>query len=407
MTEHQVAYLWTFDDYQQRLQHENYFVRHWAYDQIAKQYPDQQTQAAALLIGDSNRQLNSEAIKALGKLGGADHEQTLLAMRPNAAPNQHAWITLALAEMHSAIFLPQLLAEVQALDLTTNTRSHFTTYAAVESLGFYNDPAAIALLWQLLETYPSDDTFTGHVVAALLKHPAATTLPQILQRWSVLQRAAQRQPQVGNALATVIEQRQLFEGLPYETNLRAQWTMIEEWFEQPLARPAAVEAAIAADTMPEPSALLAAYWQAMQTTAAARGDHPAAWIAAWSVGDPPIGYQARTIYCWQALETLATLPVTAIHGAHQTEFVTLGTVLLAHYLVDENDEQRLAELQGDDARSAARLAILASPRKVVLTTVEDQVAALGPAVIPNLVDLLQDDRLWPTVRALRVITKIA
>ncbi len=416
MTEQSFDYLWTFDDYQQRLHHENYFVRHWAFNNIEEQYPDQKTQAAALLIGDSNRHLNIEAIRALGKLGGEANEQRLLALYSTTDdPNQRSWLTLALAEMRSPRFLSQLLAEMQALDLSTfNTRLYSVAYPNIEALGFYNEPTTTALLWQLLESHSVDDRFTGHVVTALLKHPEPTTVPRILQRWQQLTPQDKSWSQVGGALAAVIEQERLFEGLPYETDLPAQWKMIAEWFEQPVALPAAVEAAVThfaaateADTTPDPSALLAAYWQAMQATAAARGDDPVAWLTTWSAGATPSGYQARTLYCWQALETLTTLSGTTAADAQQAAFVVYATLLFAHYLVDENDEQKLVALQDEDAQQDALLEILASPRKIVLADIVAQVAAFGPAVVPQLVALLSEERLWSTMRALQAIEKIA
>ncbi len=416
MTNYREDYLWTLEDYQERLLHENYFVRHWAFDRITEQYPEQKVAAAALLIDDSDRHLQIEAIQALGKLGGAAHEAKLLALRPAADESTRQWITRALAEMHATEFLPLLLAEIRTLDLSAADAREFPLeYAAIDALGAYNEAEATALLWQLFERYPFDDTLAMHMAEALLKYPVLATVPHLIRRWQQLQPVERTWHSLGSALAELYDQRLLYDDIAHETDPQAQWELIGEWFDQEIAIPPTVQEVLDqvvgakedGDHANTPNALFDAYWAAYQSIAGTRGDDPRAWLAGWEIGETLTGYQQRALHGWQALETLTQLSYTEISRQRQAPFIAYGTLVLAHYLVDENDEERLVAVTNDADRADVLLAILASPRKTVLADLETQVAALGPVVVPPLVALLQADQHWPIVRALNVLAVIA
>lgn len=76
-------------------------------------------------------------------------------------------------------------------------------------------------------------------------------------------------------------------------------------------------------------------------------------------------------------------------------------------VTDENDEAVLQAAADEAARRGVLLDILNSPRQNVLPDIVEQVAALGPAVVPDLNEVLEDGPFWALPRTLETLAKIA
>lgn len=335
-----------------------------------------------------------------------ESEVTLLALLPDVDDNNLGWITHFLAQRQSAQFLPMLLAQVTALDLTKPTPGHFFLDGMrVEALGEYSDPQATDALWRLLEGYRWDSRFQESIYGALLRHPDAERLPRLLTRLVQLRKVNDHeQASAWRVIAGTVGLRRLFEELADNDDLPALLAEIEEWwgvapFSEPLL--SAIQAAYAGDT------LLPLLVDRFKQEADTRGDELTAWLADWHSGVQPVGYQQRTLYGWQILTTLAQLPLATAAPYHRLAARALALLILGQYLHDENDEARLAAATTDEQRRTVLLATLASPRQNVRETVVDEVAALGPAIVPDLRPILQGEPYWAVERTLKVVKAVA
>lgn len=131
------------------------------------------------------------------------------------------------------------------------------------------------------------------------------------------------------------------------------------------------------------------------------------WLAAWQAGDEPVGYHRRTLAGWQILSTCARLAFPADAPHHALTARDLGILILGQYLLDEDDETRLAAATNGEERRAVLLAILNSPRQTVYATVVEEVVALGPSVALDLMPILAADVYGPLARTLNVVRGLA
>jgi HEAT repeat protein len=398
--------IWTLADYERFLSHPESDLRFWAKTHLRQEYPAEAPRLISRLIHDPNAMLQFSAIEALGAMHDPESEATLLAFLLDVDDNNQGWITHFLAQRQSAQFLPMLLAQVTALDLTTPTPGHpFIERMRVEAVGEYTDPQAMAALWRLLEGYRWDSRFQESIYGALLRHPDAERLPRLLTRLVQLRKVNDHeQASAWRVIAGTLGMRRLFEELADNDDLPALLAEIEEWwgvapFSDALL--SAIQAAYAGDTV------LPLLVDQFQQVAAGRGDQLAAWLASWQSGVQTVGYQQRTLYGWQILTTLAQLPLATAAPYHRLAARALAVLILGQYLHDENDEARLAATTTDEQRRAALLAILASPRPNVRETEVDEVAALGPTIVPDLRPILQGDPYWPVKRTLKVVKVLA
>ncbi|MFN8494789.1 MAG: HEAT repeat domain-containing protein [Caldilineaceae bacterium] len=411
--EFSAPWLWTLDDYQRFLHHPDQLVRFWAYRHIDDQYPQEANRCIATLIDDTDSLLQFNAIKAMGELGGAENERKLLDLLPKAQGNNRHWAMLSLSRMHSALFLPILLEEVRRID-PRQTQSGFwpVEFSPLQALGEYAAPEARALLWKLAEQYGRDDQFMHYVFAALVQQADAETLPRLVRRlFAIKPQNTQWASPAATALADAVGLERLFGNLAHESDPWEVFGEIEGWSDLTLPLPTALTDAIReyniAPKHKDDEKLVRLSLVIFEQTANERADDLAGWLAEWQTGRRPVGYRMRALGSWQMLKILNELGVRQLSHHRKIEMRNFGLVLLGQYLLDEQDEQRLATVTDETERRQTLLELLAAPRQNVLATIEQEVAALGPGVIPDLIELIEGENFWPQLRALETLTKIA
>ncbi len=405
--------LWTLDDYARFLQHPDILVRFWAFRHLEDQYPSAAPRLVATLLDDPDSLLQFNAIKALGELGGAENERKLLALWPQVQDNNRYWVMLSLSRMHSAAFLPLLLEEVGQIDLRRPQQGFWPIeFSALQALGEYADPQARALLWQLAEQYQHDDSFMHYVYAALVQQADAATLPRLVRRlFAIKPQNAQSASPAATALVDAVGLERLFADLAQQPDPGELFMVIEGWSDIEVSIPMELREAIGEYNRTakhkDDDRLMRLSLAAFEQTSGHRGDDLAAWLAEWQAGARPVGYRMRSLGSWQMLKTLHELGIRQLPHHRKIELRNFGLVLLGQYLIDQDDEQQLANATDEMLRRQTLLGILAAPRENVLANIEQQVAALGPTVVPELSELIEGENFWPQLRALETLTKIA
>lgn len=402
---------WTLTDYQSFLQHPDPIIRGWAVDRIEDQYPQQAAESFVSLLTDSDSHLQISAARTVGERGDALFEPALLAAWPGQSPLVHNWLTLALGQLRSAAILPDLIALVEAVGdqplVAGDELGWLPAHSAAAALGYYPDEPARAALWALLERYPVEDRLTYAVIEGLLRFARPPELARLVRRWGRLTPAESSWWRASRALAGAAKlaglASQLLDPLPLAIDTVLEF--LDFWFlqEVPLSDPFL-------DTLAESAGdgyagLLPELQLELARVAAGRGDDVAGWVAVWSAGTRPTGYRWRMAYASELLAALAENPPSDPEMALPA--VALGLALVAQAAVDQDDEAALRAAPNELFRQATLLSILSSPRPNVLPDIVDQTAALGPGVVPHLVEILEAGNIWAWLRALPALAHIA
>lgn len=397
--------LWTLADYERLLAHPSSDVRFWAKQHIATEYPEQAPQILVRLLNDRDELLQHSAIEALGSLAEPDSEERLLALLPQVDENNQGWITTYLGRRQSAQILPSLLQEVASLDLTQpKAERDFRDFSRIAALGEYTDPRATALLWQLVDGYGWDSRFQETVYNALLRHLDAMRLPRLLERLIQLKKVnEQEHASAWHAIAAAVGLERMLGEVSAEDEFAEFLEESEAWWG---LAPFTPELRQTIGEHYQQADLFSILVSAFQQEAAARNEPLDEWLAAWQAGSEPVGYRRRTLAGWQLLTTCARLTFPTDIPHHALLARDLGILILGQYLLDEDDEKRLAITANAEERRTALLAILNSPRQNVYATVVEEVVALGPSVAPDLMPILAADTYWPLERALNVVRDV-
>jgi hypothetical protein len=397
--------LWTLDDYRRFLQHPEPLIRGWAADRIEIQYPRQAAESLVGLLADPDRHLQISAIRAIGDSGDPRYEPALLAVFPHSQGYGRNWLTSVLGQFRCPTLLPELVAQLQAAPPRSPAAEieMLALRSVIEALGYYPDQAARLALWQFLERYRQDDRLAYTAVQGLLHQPGPATLARLAPLYSHLEPGGQGWWDTSLALAEPVgldrltqEVSSLLADDPDEALF-----LIDDWLQHEIPYSEIFEEAYDRAAGQRLAGLLPQVLAEFERAAAARGDD----LSAWPAGRPAGSYRWRMGYTHQVLRLLAGQPPKQRPRYRQA--VALGLALLAQALIDQNDEAQLQTASNELIRQAVLLSILGSPRPNVLPDVVSQVAALGPGIVPHLVELLQGEHFWAWPRALQVITALA
>ncbi len=401
--------LWTLEDYQGYLKHSDPLLRYWAMSRIEEQYPSQAAESFVGLLTDPDPYLQSTAARAIMASGDNRYEPALTAVFPESEGFVRNWFMSALGKLRSPALLPHLLAELENAPAHCPPEPQMLALRSVlEALGYYPDEAARSALWQFVEHYREDDRLTYTAFEGLLRFADPATLPRLIQRYGHLRpRAEEAWQHALIALAQVVGIDHLTRdmmGAMLDDPEEALW-LLDEWFEQDIVYSESFEEAFYERAAEDYAGLLPHILTELEQVAAAQGDDLPAWLEAWRTTERPNGYRWRMLYTHQVLAALAKYPPS--RQKQYQEAVALGLVLLGQARADQNDEAILQSASNELIRQATLLNILASPRQNVMPDVITQVAALGPGVVPHLIDILTSGPFWAVIRALAVLTEIA
>ncbi len=319
------------------------------------------------------------------------------------------WLTTALGQLRSPALLPELITQLQdAPDHCPPDEAEMLAWrSVVEAVGYYPDATARSALWQFMERYRDDDRLAYTAFQGLMRQTDPTTLTHLVQLYASLEPGEESWWHVILALAEPVgldrltqEVASLLADDPDEALF-----LVDDWLQQEIPYSDIFEEAYDEAAGQEYAGLLPHLLAEFERVGAACGDDLPAWQAEWPSGQPPDGYGWRMGYAHQLLRLLAEHP-----PKHRTQYrraVALGLALLAQAMIDQNDEAQLRTTSNELIRQAVLLNILGSPRPNVLPDVVSQVAALGPGIMPHLIDILQGEHFWAWPRTLQVIAELA
>jgi hypothetical protein len=400
----------TLEDYQRFLRHPDPMIRDWASKRIEVQYPDQAAENLASLVNDPDPHLQITAAKAIGDSRDPRYEPALLAIYPETEGYVRNWLMTTLAKLGSRTLLPQLVAELEAAPsrAPAEEREVLALRSLAEAVGYYPDQTARSALWHFVETYVDDDWATYAAFEGLLNFPKPDTVLHLVRRYGQLKPRPEGvwrhaiialADAVGLGRLTQETATKIPEG-PYP----ALW-QVDDWLDQDIVYSETFEGALEEAEEQSYVDVLPHVLAELERVIAERGDDLAAWLEAWRAGRRPTGYGWRMLYTHQVIAALAEYPPPG-EESYQ-EAVALALALLGQAFADENDEALLQAAPDQAGRRAVLLHILSSPRQNVMPDVVDQVVALGPDALPDLIEVLERDEFWPQPRALQALARIA
>ena len=402
--------LWTLDDYRRFLQHPDPWVRRWAADRIEAQYPQQAVESLAGLLTDPDTDLQITAARLIGDSGDKRYEPALLAVWPESRGFVRNWLTTALGQLRSPGLLPHLAAELEAAPAQAPSESKkLALFSVIEALGYYPDEVARSALWQFVERYQEDDRLTYIAFQGLLRFASPAALPRLAQRYGQLK------PHSGDAwehaviaLAEVTGvddlSREIIQIMATDDPDEVLW-LLDDWLQDEVGYSENFEDDFYGTALFSYAGLLPHILAELERVVAERGDELSAWLAAWQSGARPDGYRWRMLYAHHLITALVEqLPS---QPARPQEVAALGLALLGQALLDQDDQASLQVAPNELIRQAVLLSILGSTRPNVMPEVVEQAAALGPGLIPHLLDILEGDHFWATPRSLAALTQLA
>jgi len=402
--------LWSFEDVKHFTHHPEGALRSWAVDRLIKRYPDQAGDILVTLVDERRQFISSRVLDFLAETREAEkYGPPLLESLKQAQGEHFGRIASALARLNYRLALPTIVQYIEETDQPID-RQHF--WSLIQALGEFGSDEARQTLWKLLEQEsPAGEAATA-LIEALLNAAKPEDVPRLLHHYRTLTLnkgpfrsfGFDRHPLM--AFATSVEAGRLTEEMSRQFTA-GFWAMLEtaEWWlnvsELPLSEAGldALEEAFDRLALGVPQILLREFNRLID----ARNDNIEAWRLAWEAGERPAGYRRRVLYTQAILQTLAELPKATRTPREQES--TLGLALLAQVSAGQDDEGRLETAED---KTETLLSILDASRQIVLPDIAERVAALGPDVVPRLVEMLDpDDFGWTSIRVCEAIERLA
>lgn len=414
--------LWTFEEVKRFANHPDTPLRQWALDRLTKRFSQQAGDVVVTMLDDPGRFIAREALDFLAETGETEKYGPILLERLKQATGETfgrlAW---TLAKLGYRPALPVILTTFdQAI-------GNEDLYYLIQALGKFGGPQVRQTLWALLEkasasrnTTPArKNVFTTlfdvdkiasptyHVtflVETLLKVGQPEDIPRLVQQYrSWPFQEGYRSPL--SAFAAGVEAGRLVEEMNYtaKSDLDTLLDRAEWWLNADLDLSDACFDDLTSAFENKYTGVFEALLAEARRLVKERGDDIAGWQAAWAAGEQLMGYQQRTLCTLLIFQAFVEQPATLLKQRQQEAGLGLG--LLAQLSVDQDDQTHL-----DNAadKTETLLAILAEPREKVLPDIIDRVVALGPEIVPRLVDLFDpEDYGWGAIRLAEVFKRMA
>lgn len=406
---------WTLEDYQRFLTHSDYSARYWAVKRIEHQFPHLAAKSLVHLLNDQHILLQNRAAQAIADAKEPSYEEAVLAVLPESKAVLRNHLLTALGQMRSATMLPHFLAVLESDSEGPTPIAEIQLDNAIDGLAQYPDEAARKALWRFAKYQRYVDHKTCSAFSGILRFADAETIPRLLKYSRRLkQEKGFSWTSIMSPFAEAVGLERIYEealtscqqGGPSKA-----WDTIQKWFKTrlPLSRELEFEISSIAYKTPiiAHQKLLRGISRQIERFASKRQDDYEAWLVEWAAGKRLSGYGWRMILAYQTISTLLTLSKPTAKQAE--EELTLALVLLAQVSIDENDEVLLAATTNKTTRGRQLLKILASSRPNVLPSIEKEIAAFGPVMIPHLIKILSrtEESFWAIPRTLRILTQLA
>ncbi len=395
-------FLWSFEEIKRFTNHPDAPVRLWAIERLIKLFPDQAGDVLATMLDDQGRYIANMSLDFLAKTGEPGKYGPMLEERlQRAKGEQFGRLALALAELGYRPALPVILAQVNQENKPVGFNEYFTL---TQALGRFGGDEVRQTLWAMLEQPGVSTDAVSLLIKPLLQAAQPEDVPRLVQYYRTLPFTdGWRTPL--SAIATGVEVARLADELGYalKDGLDAMLERAEWWMGTPLSLSETVLDDLKKAFDDDYSSVAGILFREARRLTEERGDDVTGWQAAWSAGERPAGYRLRTLYTLLILEGLSKQSVTDA-TQRQKEFA-LGLGLLAQLSVESDDQ---AQLESAADKTEALLSILTQSREHVLPDIVDRVVALGPEIVPSLIELLNPEEFsWSDVRIAHVIEQMA
>lgn len=394
--------LWTLNNVVRFIHHPDRPVRHWALERLTKLFLDQAGDALAEMLDDEDSYITHQAAEYLPRTSNAQRYAPLLLERLKQARGvRFGHVAQALARLNYRAALPLILERLQPGQEPLDPNE---ALSIIDALGTLGGDEARQTLWAILNTLSKDEYPTGAVVHALLSTARPEDVDLLVQRYRAL--LPSKYPgRMMHSFASAVGALRLAQELEYsvKNGLDAASERARDWLDQapPLSQACLDDLAVAfrQDHVGVFDILLREARRLIEQ----RSDDVTGWRAAWDARNRPVGYRQEALLTLLVLEAFAAHP--SPDAEQRRDESGMGLALLCQLSIDRDDQTRLDASQD---KTEMLLTILAEDRQNVLPTVVEQVASLGPDIVPRLIALLNPHRFsWGIVRVAQVIERIA
>ncbi len=395
--------LWSFDDLKRFTTHPDTPVRSWALERLIKLFPRQAGEVLLTMLDDPGQFIAGKALDFLAQTGETDrYGPILLEHLQRAGGDRFGRLASTLAKLEYRPALPVILAHLQSGGRQIDSNEVFWLS---EALGRFGGDEARQMLWTLLEHTPASDIGITTLMRAILQAAQPDDIPRLVQYYRTLPPANHTFRTPLSEFAASVGVDRLVDELNRvaKNGLAAMLERAEWWLDaqSQLSQTYLADFEIAFNN--KSSGVYRLLLGEAQRLVEEREDDVSAWQAAWEAGERPTGYRRRVLYTLLILQALADQPQTSSSRLQPESILGLG--LLLHLSIDRDDQVQL-EVAAD--KTEALLAILTARREHVLPDVIERVVALGPEIVPRLIDLLDpDDFSWAPIRVIHTLEQMA
>jgi len=394
--------LWTLNDVVRFIHHPDRPVRHWALERLTKLFLDQAGDALEEMLDDQDSYITHQAAEYLPRTPDAQRYASLLLERLKQAHGVlFGHVAQVLARLNYRAALPLILERLQPGQEPLDPNE---ALSIIDALGALGGDEARQALWAILNTLSKDEYPVGAVVNALLSTARPEDVDLLAQRYRALP-PSKYPGRMMHSFASAVGALRLAQELEYavKNGFDAAFERARNWLDQepPLSQACLddLAAAFGQDHVGVFDILLREARRLIEQ----RGDDVTGWRVAWEARNRPVGYRQEALLTLLILEAFAAHP--SPYAEQRQDESGMGLALLCQLSIDRDDQARLDAAQD---KTEMLLTILAEDRQNVLPTVVEQVAALGPDIVPRLIALLNPHRFsWAIVRVAEVIERIA
>jgi hypothetical protein len=398
--------LWTFDDVVKFIDHSDLPVRRWALERLTKQFPTQAGGPMVTLLDDVNAHIALTASDFLSKTGDRETYGPLLLDRlRRSRGDRFGYLSEALAHLGHREALPLIMGRVERARRDKEAVDANEFLRIVNALGVFGGDKARQTLWKIFDSFSSRDRlWAGALIEALLNAAQpedVNRVVQIYRSWP----AGDQSDRCLDAFASAVGAGRLAQEARYAAinGFDAMLERVEWWLgSEPVLSEECEKGLISAFENEHKDAFRVVLREARHIVEQ-RGDDLDRWLEAWEAGDCPVGYRRRTSLTMLILSAFAARPNS--HLEQRVRESSLGFALLCQLSLDCNDQARM---DGSEDQASTLLDILTENRDNLLPGIIERVAALGPEVVPRLIEQFDpQDFGWGPIRIARAIEQLA
>jgi hypothetical protein len=397
--------LWTYEDVVRFIDHPTQALRVWAVEHLIRHFSDRAGDAVLEMVDDPYDYISLVATRFLGETGEREkYGPALTARLGKVSLTRLAYLARALAKLDyreaAPLILERVESEVRGRKLLT-----LSDYLNIASaLGACEGEPARLLLWEML-----DQPAISRIPVDAIMHTVLTMAqPEDIRRMVRFYRSMAYGPKGGRrlrAFASAVHAGSLTERLESVAGqgLEAMLEQAEWWLGADLQLSETVERELQITFDQDYQGVFDVLLREAQRLISQRGDDVSGWLADWQAGHRPVGYRREALIVPLILEAFAAQPAPSVELRREES--VLGLALVCQLSVNRDDQELL---DGASDRTETLLAILSDDREHVLPDIVEQVAALGPDIVPRLAAMMDPlDDGWSPVRILDTIELLA